>query len=1199
MTRNIWKKGSSGAPRLSRTLATAFFSVSAVVLLLYGSVEMFSAFRNQQTFISAKQQLIAQDAAKMVGNFINENFSILETTIWLTDLATAPDGKQSLILQSLLGIRSAFRQLVLLNGQNRILARSSRLSMDASSRIAGMLDDIGPGQDPARKRKTGPVRIDPVTNEPLTTISVPVTDVFGDFKGTLCAEINLKSMFDVVDQLKVGKTGYVYVSDRRGNLLAYYDAARVLRGENVSRLKAVADFIRNDDSVIPQTATTYRGIKGSTVVGIYVPLKTPDWAVVTELPWKEAYWGTFQNIARSVGITLVAAIVAGIFGIFMARRLLLPVTGLTETATRIAAGEREQQAAVGGPREVADLAIAFNVMTAQLRQSLEDLEHRFADLKQAEEALSLSEERLRLALDGTSDGIWDWNVQTGRTYFSPRYYTMMGYEPDEFPASYESWRRLLHPDDVEPSERAIRGAIDDNSRYSVEFRFRAKDGDWRWILGRGKVVEFDPAGKSVRVAGSHTDITERKRAEIALLESEQKFRMVVENAQPIIFILDEKGVFQLSEGKGLAKLGLQPGEVVGESAFERYKEVPSILEGIKLALEGKSNNRIDVVGDVVFETVYSPYYTMGGRQNGIVGIAIDITERRRVEEALEKRVMALTQPLNAAEGIAFEDLFDLSDIQHLQDLYSEAFGVAALMTRPDGTPITEPSNFTSLCSEIIRKTSTGERNCNYSDSTIGRHNPSGPNIQPCLSAGLSNAGASITVGGRHVANWLIGQVRNDAQTEEEITKYAREIGADETAFRAAYRKVPIMSHGQFEKVANVLFAMASQISRTAYQNIQQARFISERKRAEESLRKYERIVSTSQDLMALISRDYIYETVNDSVMKAHSVSREEIVGRSLSEMFGERFFREKIQPRFDQALSGKTLNFQERFEYRNSAWVMLDITYFPVFDDKGKVEGVVVHARDITETRRLEEKLIQSQKMEAIGILAGGVAHEINNPINGIMNYAQLIIDRSKEEGPAREMAKEIIFETERIAGIVRNLLTFARHEKQSHSPARMADIVASVLSLIRTVMRHDQIDLQVDVPDDLPAIKCRSQQIQQVLMNLMTNARDALNQKYPQYNAEKQLRVFARLIHKENKPFIRVTVEDLGTGIPPHIRERIFEPFFTTKPKEMGTGLGLSITYGIVKEHHGELIVETEPGRYTRIHMDLPVDNGWKIAGN
>jgi PAS domain S-box-containing protein len=636
-------------PRLSRTLATAFFSLSAVALLVYSSLETFRDFKSHEAVISSRQLLIAQDAAKTVSSFINENLSILETAIWSTRLDALSPVEQRRVLQSLLGLRPALRRLVLLDTQNQILTQSSRLSLEAPNQLIDRLKDLLPEQHQPAFRVISPAYLDPVTSERMVAMAVSVTDVFGDFKGTLTAELNLKSIWDIVDQLKVGKSGYVYVSDREGNLLAFHDTGRVLRGENVSHLKAVSDFIGNPSSVKPTAAVRYRGITGSIVVGTYAPLTAPDWAVVTELPWQEAYRGTFQDMAAAAAITLIAAILAGIFGIFLARRLAAPVIELTETASRIAAGERELQSAVGGPREVAHLAIAFNSMTNQLRQSLQDLEQRFADLKQTEEALRSSEERLRMALEGASDGIWDWNPQTGQAYFSPCYYTMMGYEPGEFPASYESWRRLLHPDDVEATERAVQQAVEEHSSFAVEFRFRAKNGEWRWILARGKVAELDLAARAVRVAGSHADITDRKRAEMAVAESERKFRAVVENSQPIIFILDEHGVFQLSEGQDLAKIGLKPGQVVGRSAFEIYKDVPSVLEGIRTALDGKANRTVNALGDLLFDTVYSPYCMMDGRQNGVVGIAIDITERTRVEAAAKEHQERLALALQGAD----------------------------------------------------------------------------------------------------------------------------------------------------------------------------------------------------------------------------------------------------------------------------------------------------------------------------------------------------------------------------------------------------------------------------------------------------------------------------------------------------------------------------------------------------------------------
>ncbi len=149
------------------------------------------------------------------------------------------------------------------------------------------------------------------------------------------------------------------------------------------------------------------------------------------------------------------------------------------------------------------------------------------------------------------------------------------------------------------------------------------------------------------------------------------------------------------------------------------------------------------------------------------------------------------------------------------------------------------------------------------------------------------------------------------------------------------------------------------------------------------------------------------------------------------------------------------------------------------------------------------------------------------------------------------------------------------------------------MISLIQAFVRRDQITIRVDVNEALPKIKCRSQQIQQVLMNLVTNARDALNERYSEFDEDKTIHISAGMFEKKGKQWTRISVEDHGIGITAEVKERIFDPFYTTKGRNFGTGLGLSISYGIIKDHIGEISVESEPGQYSRFHVDLPVDNG------
>ena len=196
-----------------------------------------------------------------------------------------------------------------------------------------------------------------------------------------------------------------------------------------------------------------------------------------------------------------------------------------------------------------------------------------------------------------------------------------------------------------------------------------------------------------------------------------------------------------------------------------------------------------------------------------------------------------------ANDISFKDLFDIDEIQQLQDQFSAATGVASLIVQADGVPITKPSNFCRLCNDIIRKTPKGCANCYKSDVKIGKMNPDGPTVQVCMSGGLYDAGAGISVGGRHLASWLVGQVRDEAQTEDDIRKYAREIGADEEEVAEAFNEVTAMSFSQFEKISQMLFALANQLSNAAYQSVLKARIITENKRVEKELRKMHNLKS--------------------------------------------------------------------------------------------------------------------------------------------------------------------------------------------------------------------------------------------------------------------------------------------------------------------------------------------------------------------
>ncbi len=263
---------------------------------------------------------------------------------------------------------------------------------------------------------------------------------------------------------------------------------------------------------------------------------------------------------------------------------------------------------------------------------------------------------------------------------------------------------------------------------------------------------------------------------------------------------------------------------------------------------------------------------------------------------------------------------------------------------------------------------------------------------------------------------------------------------------------------------------------------------------------------------------------------------------------------------------------------------------FPLKGPDGEVANVIFVATDITEKIQLRAETMRSGQLVALGELAAGVAHEINNPVNGIINYAQLLLDRHLAD-PGRELVHSIIEEGGRVAQIVSNLLLFARKPHKDYQPVPLVDALKGVLSLTETTCRHDGIRIELDIEQDLPTILGHYSQIQQVFINLLSNACYALNQKFPEDPSQKLIRIEVRRLKQHGEDWLRTTVTDNGIGIPPEVLERICTPFFTTKPQGFGTGLGMSISHGIVSDHKGRLLVSSEVGSWTRVTVDLPVN--------
>jgi PAS domain S-box-containing protein/putative nucleotidyltransferase with HDIG domain len=465
------------------------------------------------------------------------------------------------------------------------------------------------------------------------------------------------------------------------------------------------------------------------------------------------------------------------------------------------------------------------------------------DREQARTALALSESKFSTAfhtspdavnINRLSDGLYV-DVNEGFTELTG--YTAQDVE-GRTSGDIDIW--------VDPSdrERLVAGLRAEGVVDNLEAEFRRKDGSIATALMSARVIDV---GGVPHILSITRDISARKQAEAAVQQSHDMLVNLTDQVPGVVYQYrlypDGRSCFPFSS-RGMNDIYEYSPEEVREDAapvFERlhpedYDRVSALIMESARTLEPFHCEFRVVLPRQGLQWRMSDALPQRTEDGGTLwyGIISDITEQKDLEAALQQRLVALTQPPSATSGLTFADLFDVDEIQTIQDAFSNATGVASIITKPDGTPITRPSNFCRLCTDLIRGTEKGQANCFKSDSMIGRSSASGPVVQVCMSGGLWDAGASISAGGEHVANWLIGQVRNERQDEAAMLDYADQIGVDRAEFVAALAEVPMMSLERFELIAQALFSVAKELSTVAYQNVQQARFITERQEMEEA-----------------------------------------------------------------------------------------------------------------------------------------------------------------------------------------------------------------------------------------------------------------------------------------------------------------------------------------------------------------------------
>ena len=336
----------------------------------------------------------------------------------------------------------------------------------------------------------------------------------------------------------------------------------------------------------------------------------------------------------------------------------------------------------------------------------------------------------------------------------------------------------------------------------------------------------------------------------------------------------------------------------------------------------------------------------------------------------------------------------------------------------------------------------------------------------------------------------------------------------------------------------------------------------------------ENIVESLNVGVLAVDLDGLVESWNTRMEQLFGVARQEAVGRQLRSLLPEQL-AEEIAARGDaEQVTGI---YKQRLLHQGKAFTV-NVSITPLVSKSGERIGRLLLFDDVTQRERMEEQMSQTEKLTSLGLLAAGVAHEVNTPLAVISNYIQMLAKQMPDTDPRQSIIDKIVKQTFRASEIVNNLLNFSRTGAGEAADVDVNRVVEETLTLVAHPLKSSHIQVVKNLGETLPAVRGSANKLQQVFLNLFLNARDAMPS-----GGMLEVRTAA------HNGSVEIEIVDTGTGIPREHIHRIFDPFFTTKPNGRGTGLGLSVSYGIIKEHSGKIDVRSTPGKGTSFHVEFP----------
>ncbi len=823
------------------------------------------------------------------------------------------------------------------------------------------------------------------------------------------------------------------------------------------------------------------------------------------------------------------------------------------------------------------------------------------------------------------------------------------------PSGLLDLRSIVHPDDVGALDSSFERLLE-NPKSSVsasEFRVRRGHGEWHWLDCRHIVYRREADGRPREILCTAHDITERKLAEAALHESQDRYRDLVENSGLFVGTHDPEGRILSANQSVLDFLGMKEADqLIGLRVSDFLPEkgrplFPSYLNAVLSKGQAAGLVRFkSPTGQSIFVE-----YTNSLRRDVegapvIRCIGRDVTKRARAEAALRESEERLRLALTAAQmgawewNIATDCLIGDDYARGLLDVGSEGMaGVlervhpddcefvrqkiqfalennglrsvqfritdgegrerwiesSASLRRPDPENAGQPQRVIGVIQDVTERKRFEESQLllnsavHYANDSIlittAQLDPPGPFIvfvNPAFSQ-MTGYSPEELIGKTPPFDWMLQGPKTDRDTLRQVREHLSR-GESFSTEIINYRK-----DGSEYTVEWHLSPIRNLKNETTH-FISIQHDVSARKKTEERLREQADLLDNATDAIVLLDLEEGITLWNRGAERLYGWTFDEVRGRRLKDVL----YRE-TPARFEEAKQSLVSQGKWRGELtqitKDGREIMVESRWTLIRDEPGDPRSVFVINTDITEKKRLEAVVLRAQRLESIGALASGIAHDLNNVLAPILMALHTLQQRFRDDSSQRWLAL-MHKSAERGRDLIEQVLAFARGAEGERAPLQTANLIVDIARILKETLPKD-IELQVQVPDDLWSVIGDTTQIHQILMNLCINARDAMPEggrllirARNRYLVEEEKRL---VTNPAQKQYVRLTVADTGVGIPPEIIDRIFDPFFTTKEKGKGSGLGLSTVNALVRGHGGFVHVASKVGRGTEFKVYLP----------